>query len=493
MDKVGLSGEYQTYPEYKDSGVEWLGEVPLEWSSVPIKYMALSKGSLFLDGDWIESKDISGDEIRYITTGNVGEGIYKEQGLGFISEEKFKQLDCTEVYESDILISRLNNPIGRACIVPDLESRIVTSVDNVIFRPDTKYDKKFIVYLFSSADYFKHTSNLARGATMQRISRGLLGNIRIVIPSVIEQQQIASFLDHETAKIDTLIEKQQQLIKLLKEKRQAVISHAVTKGLNPNAPMRDSGVEWLGEVPEHWDFVPIKHIVEIPVTDGPHETPNFIDEGVPFISAEAVSAGKIDFKKIRAHISEEDNERYSLKYSPKIHDIYMVKSGATTGVTAIVETHVNFNIWSPLAVIRCKEDSSPYFVLNFMRSINFQEAVELNWSFGTQQNIGMGVIENLIVTKPPLVEAIEIVENLKIKCSLYDSVIGKALNQIDLMKERRTALISAAVTGKIDVRDWVAPESSNNTMESRLRGNDAELNAAVDLNTEADLSKEAGL
>src|SRR5690554_6104271 len=458
-------GKYQAYPEYKGSGIEWLNEVPFHWSNVPIKYMALEPGSMFLDGDWIESKDISGDEIRYITTGNVGEGVYKEQGTGFISEEKFQQLNCTEVFAGDILISRLNEPIGRSCIVPDLRSRIVTSVDNVIFRPDKKYNKKYIVYLFTCKEYFKHTSNLARGATMQRISRGLLGNIRVVTPPLQEQEKIANFLDHETAKIDTLIDKQQQLIQLLKEKRQAVISHAVTKGLNTNAPMRDSGVEWLGEVPEHWDVAPIKHIVSIPVTDGPHETPVFYDEGVPFISAEAISSGKINFDKKRAHISEEDNKKYSLKYSPKKYDIYMVKSGATTGITAIVETDDKFNIWSPLAVIRCKKDSYPYFVLNFMRSYNFLEAIELNWSFGTQQNIGMGVIENLHVTRPPIDEAKLISEKLSKQCDAFDLMIDKALSAIQLMQERRTALISAAVTGKIDVRHHASHPTGNDTSE----------------------------
>ena len=112
-----------------------------------------------------------------------------------------------------------------------------------------------------------------------------------------------------------------------------------------------SGEEWLGEVPEEWEVLPLKRIVEIPITDGPHETPQFVDEGVAFVSAEAVSSGKINFAKIRAYITLEDNARFSKKYSPKLNDIYMVKSGATTGVTAIVEDRTDFNIWSPLAVI----------------------------------------------------------------------------------------------------------------------------------------------
>lgn len=281
-----------------------------------------------------------------------------------------------------------------------------------------------------------------------------IGNSYFCAPTEAEQEDIYTFLDHETAKIDALIEKQQRLIELLKEKRQAVISNAVTKGLNPNAPMKDSGVEWLGDVPARWDVHAIKHIVSTPITDGPHETPEFFDTGIPFVSAEAVSSGRIDFEKIRAHISDSDNQRFSKKYVPKKFDIYMVKSGATTGVTAIVETDDVFNIWSPLAAIRCNELNYPYFVLNFMRSRNFSDAIAISWSFGTQQNIGMKVIENLPITRPPLSEAIEIAKYLQEKSAKFDKIILQAQAQIELMQERRTALISAAVTGKIDVRDW---------------------------------------
>ena len=241
---------------------------------------------------------------------------------------------------------------------------------------------------------------------------------------------------------------------MLKEKRQAVISHAVTKGLNPDAPMRDSGVEWLGEVPGHWEVMAIKRLVSVPVTDGPHETPTFIDDGIPFLSAEGVSSGVINFNRVRGFISEALDAEYSKKYSPKRHDIFMVKSGATTGVTAIVETDKHFNIWSPLAAIRCNADTDPHFTLFFLRSRNFQEAIELNWSFGTQQNIGMGVIENLHVARPPLKEANEIAVYLRDMCARVDAISERAEQQVAILQERRTALISAAVTGKIDVRDW---------------------------------------
>ena len=280
----------------------------------------------------------------------------------------------------------------------------------------------------------------------------------ILLPPLEEQILIGCFLSHETAKIDALIAEQQRLIELLQEKRQAVISHAVTKGLNPHAPMKESGVEWLGEVPEHWDVTTIKRIVSTPVTDGPHETPEFIDEGIPFVSAEAVSSGRINWERIRGFISEDDHKRYSQKYLPMRDDIFMVKSGATTGVSAIVDTGREFNIWSPLAVIRCGSEVLPRFALHFIRSRNFLEGVTLGWSFGTQQNIGMGVIENLAILVAPHDEQNAIVEELDSYVNNVDALIVEATKATALLQERRSALISAAVTGQIDVRGLV-PEA----------------------------------
>jgi type I restriction enzyme S subunit len=301
---------------------------------------------------------------------------------------------------------------------------------------------------------------LTMGSTHKTIYQGDAAGLHICVPSLPEQAGIATFLDRETAKIDALVADYRTLIELLQEKRQAVISHAVTKGLDPTVPMKDSGVEWLGEVPEHWKVLPLKRIVSTPITDGPHETPEFLDSGVPFVSAEAVASGSIDFEKIRGFISPADNAKYSQKYAPRVGDIYMVKSGATTGVAVIVETDLEFNIWSPLAAIRCGAVAHPYFVLNAMRSRNFQESVILNWSYGTQQNIGMGVIENLAVPIPSITEQKDIAGFLDNVIANIDALITDAQEAITLLQERRTALISAAVTGKIDVRGLVAiPEN----------------------------------
>jgi type I restriction enzyme S subunit len=208
---------------------------------------------------------------------------------------------------------------------------------------------------------------------------------------------------------------------------------------------KDSGVEWVGNIPSHWKISRIKHIASTPVTDGPHETPDFYDVGIPFISAEAVSSGKINFDKMRGYISPKADKKYSKKYSPQLHDVYIVKSGATTGVVAIVETNLKFNIWSPLAAIRCKSSYDPYFLFYFLRSFNFQQGVELNWTFGTQQNIGMNVIENLFVTKPST-EQSQIANFLDHETAKIDKLIEKQQQLIKLLEEKRQAVISHAVT-----------------------------------------------
>lgn len=212
----------------KDSGIEWLGQIPAHWETLPLKAVSIGEGTIFIDGDWIESKDISEDGIRYITTGNVGEGFYKEQGSGFITDETFVALNCTEVLPGDVLISRLNLPIGRACVVPDLGTRIVTSVDNVIVRAGDHVNRKFLTFLLSAKSFFAHTETLARGTTMQRISRTVLGNIRICLPAIDEQLEIAESLQEQTAGIDALVVEAQSAISLLQERRAALISAAVT-------------------------------------------------------------------------------------------------------------------------------------------------------------------------------------------------------------------------------------------------------------------------
>ncbi|MCB9585265.1 MAG: restriction endonuclease subunit S [Polyangiaceae bacterium] len=419
-----------------------------------MRYLALGTGTLFLDGDWIESKDLAETGIRYITTGNVGEGVYKEQGSGFITEAKFEELQCTEVLPGDMLVSRLNRPIGRACVVPELGCRIVTSVDNVILRASPQYDRSYLVYLFSSQDYFRHTDNLARGATMQRISRGQLGSVRVVAPPLEEQTQIARFLDYETARIDALIEKQQQLIELLKEKRQAVISHAVTKGLDPKAPMRDSGIEWLGQVPAHWTVKKLRYFATIlrgKFTHRPRNDPAFYDGRFPFVQTGDITGAS----KYITTYKQTLNDRGASVSKEFPRGTLVMAIAANIGDVAILD----FSAYFPDSVVGLLPNATSdvmflYYMMHAMKQPMLQRA-----TISTQLNLNVDQIGWLTSACPPIDEQRRIAAYLDDLLSRISQLEIRIADQLELLQERRTALISAAVTGKIDVRNWKAPKA----------------------------------
>lgn len=215
--------------------------------------------------------------------------------------------------------------------------------------------------------------------------------------------------------------------------------------------MKESGIDWIGQIPEEWRVRPIKHIVETPVTDGPHETPVLYETGIPFLSAEAVKDGVLDFNYKRGYISLKDHDRFKKKISPKKDDIFIVKSGATTGNVGIVNTDEIFDIWSPLALIRCNKTLAiQKYIYFYLLSTLFKSQVEFNWSFGTQQNIGMGVIERIKVILPPLSEQQQIVEVLDKKTAQLDKVNSLLEEQIQKLKDYRSSLIYETVTKGLD-------------------------------------------
>jgi len=216
---------------------------------------------------------------------------------------------------------------------------------------------------------------------------------------------------------------------------------------------KTSEVEWLGEIPAHWEVLPIKFALALPITDGPHETPTLYDEGIPFISAEAIKNDRIDFERKRGYISQEEHLRFSKKYKPQYGDVYMVKSGATTGNVARVTTKEEFSIWSPLAALRPDRSlATTDFIFYAMKSNTFTHSVTLSWSFGTQQNIGMGVISNIRIALPPLPEQEAIARFLDNKTAQIDGLIAKKEALLARLADKRTALISQAVTKGLDPR-----------------------------------------
>lgn len=318
--------------------------------------------------------------------------------------------------------------------------------------PHEKLSSEFLYFYLESQ--YRTLRGLVGEGQREGISVSFLSRYPVVIPPLEEQQLISRYLDKKTQQIDSLIEKIQKKIELLKEQRTSLINQCVTKGLYPNVEMKDSGVEWIGDIPKHFQRIRLKHLVSTKITDGPHETPEFIDEGIPFLSVEGVVGNKIDLNRVRGYISSNLHELYSRKCKPQKYDVLLVKSGSTTGKSTIVEVDVDFNIWSPLCILRSDRSKiDPFFLFYSVQSRYFTIQVETNWSYGTQPNIGMGIIEELWLVVPPLNEQLEINGHLSNKTKKLDQLIGEHSHQVSLYKEYRQSLISSVVTGKVRVTE----------------------------------------
>ena len=393
------AGAYPRYPAYKDSGVEWLGEVPEHWTVTRIKNAIADARNGVWGDEPSEENSILCVRVADFNRQNFGVNLDNPTYRGVAEKDRIGR----SLQRNDLLLEKSgggeNQPVGFVVIYEHDELAVSSNfVARLVLK--TSSHPRFLLYSFAKL-YGERVNvrSIKQNTGIQNLDAGQYFDELITLPPLPEQRAIADFLDGETARIDALVAKQEALIALLQEKRKAVISHAVTKGLNADAPMKESGVAWLGEVPAEWRTATLKHLVSIPITDGPHETPIFLDEGVPFLSAEAVKNGKLDFNLKRGYISSELHNLYTKKCQPMLDDIFMVKSGNTTGNIAIVETDEIFAIWSPLALIRCNSTMIlPRYLYLFMQSQFFQTNVNLSASYGTQPNIGMGVIENLPVT-----------------------------------------------------------------------------------------------
>lgn len=444
------------YDSYKDSGIEWIGVIPEHWAESKIKYLSKEPSSLFIDGDWIESKVIVEQGIRYITTGNIKVGYYSEQGSGFISEETFAELKCTEVFEGDLVISRLNNPIGRACIIPNLNNRIVTSVDNVIFRPDSNVNKFYLLYLFCSKEYFEITDLISRGATMQRISRGLYGNIKIPLPPIKEQNAIASYLDKKTTQIDHLIAKKEQFIQLLEEERVAVINQVVTKGLDPNVTMKDSGIEWLGQIPEHWKVKSFRFCIDILTDYTANGSFASLAQNVTYF--DSGYSRLVRLTDLRVNLENEglfvdEGAHNFLKKSELFGgELLIANVGAYAGlVLQMPLKEGKFTLGPNMFLLRLNQNTD--FFINQLNSSFCAEQLKMMAVSSAQPKLNKENIRQLKVVTPPVEEQDIITIFIKKESDRIETLISKSKEEIELLKEYKTSLISEVVTGKVDVRN----------------------------------------
>ena len=440
--------------QMKPSGIDWIKDIPYSWHTNKVKYLATESGTLFLDGDWIESDVIEESGIRYLTTGNVGAGYYKEQGSGYISEKTFSDLHCLKVYPGDLMISRLNEPIGRACIVPEGEDFYVVAVDNVILRPNKAYNKKFIMYAMNTEGYAEHGNMIARGATMSRVSRSQLGQFWIAAPNLSEQTAIAEFLDVQCSKLDSIIADLEKQIDTLQKYKKSLITETVTKGLDKSAPMKDSGIEWIGLIPEHWSVKRLKFMLESgseSMKVGPFGSAlsgsDIIDEGKWVYNQRTVLDD--NFTENTAFISEEKFKEMR-GFAVNAGDILITTRG-TIGKVAIVPDPCEEGILHP-CIIKFRVNDS--LILPELLKIIFNESDFVKDQFTLMSNattievIYSYSLKDVILPVIPTEEQKGIYSYLKEKCETIDDVLKTKKSELEHIQQHKKSLIYEYVTGK---------------------------------------------
>jgi len=455
---------FPRYERYKDSGVEWLGEVPQGWEVKKLKFTC----DVFPSNVDKKSYD---DEIS-VSLCNYTDVYYNDK---ITADMPFMKATATDeqikkftLKAGDTIItkdSETADDIAIAAYVPhDLED-VICGYHLSMVRPKKDILGLYIKNLFDSSYLKSCFAILANGLTRVGLSQSAIDNVYIPVPNYQEQTTIAAFLDCETAKIDNLINEQKKLIELLKEKRQAVISTAVTNGLNPHAPMKDSGVEWLGEVPIGWEVVPLKNIIafiesgtSVNSIDTPAESNEF---GV--LKTSCVYRGFFEPNENKAVLIDE-YERVSCPLRENALIVSRMNTPDLVGAAGLVIS-AQKNIFLPDRSWKVAFSSaSPNFVHFWTLSCFYRLQVQMACSgtSSSMQNLGQDQFRSFIFVNPPLNEQVRIAAFLDQETAKIDNLIQQAQKASTLLQERRTALISAAVTGKIDVRGFVTTNTTAN-------------------------------
>jgi len=444
---------FPKYPKYKASGVEWLGDVPEGWEVSRLKRVC----HVFPSN--VDKKSHDGETPVKLC--NYTDVYYNETitaDMEFMAATaSTEQIAKFTLRAGDTIItkdSETANDIAIGAYVPADLPGVVCGYHLSMIRPMAETNGAFIKRLFDSV-YVKGCVEVrANGLTRVGLGQYEIDNLDLPFPSLAEQVAIAAFLDRETAKIDGLVAEQKRLMELLKEKRQAVISHAVTKGLDPHAKMKPSGVEWLGDVPEHWEVKRLKYVMSI-MPGFSFASSDFVDEGVQLIRIGNLYLNELSLDRDPIFLPPAFEFQYG-DYIVTFGDLLMSLTGTLGkkdyGYAVLLRSASKFLLNQRVARLRCRDSIIPKYAEHLLQSRFYTEQIH-RLPFGTKQaNLSSSDVLGAVIPLPPMVKQIEIANFLDSELSKFDTLTAEAERAIDLLQERRTALISAAVTGQIDVR-----------------------------------------
>lgn len=437
-------GKYKPYAEYSDTGIDWLGNIPSHWEVKRFKF--LFQASTEKNGNEVVGEMLSVSGYRGIEIKQYEDESHKR------TEEELTEYRVVRPGQLVVNTMWLNYAgLG----VSEYEGHVSPAYRS--YWIDSTLQGRFAHHLLRSCNYVTGYTKYMQGIRPNslQIKTDDFLSFPVLVPPKSEQLHIAAFLDHETAKIDRLIATQERLIELLKEKRQAVISHAVTKGLNPDAPMKGSGVEWLGEVPAHWPVIKLGYFAKVLNGSTPdrNNAEYWQDGDVPWLSSSAINAYNVTTPS--EFITKKALAECSVELIPKDSVLVgLVGQGKTRGLSALLTIGATIN-QNVAAIIPRKEQLSSRFLHLFLQSI-YKPLRDFGRG-GNQAALNNELVAALRMALPSKDEQDAIVEHIEKQLNVFHVLTHKVQNSIDLMYEHRNALISAAVTGKIDVRGWKNP------------------------------------
>ncbi len=441
---------FKPYAAYKESGVEWLGEIPVGWEVRRLRYVTQLNPS---------KHEVRGLDpalpVSFVPMESVGE-------FGGLTLDAVKPLAAslegyTYFRDGDVVVAKITPCFenGKGALAAGLENGIGCGTTELhVLRAAPRTDSRFLFYLTLSDHFRCLGAGAMYGAGGQkRVPEDFIRNFKHTLPPEPEQRAIAAFLDRETARIDALVAKKERLIELLQEKRTALITRAVTQGLDPNVPMKDSGVEWLGEIPAHWEVERIKWAARMESGHTPDKKVDsyWVGGDIPWVSlADTGQLREVDYIADTAVMTTSDGIAHSSAHILPAGTVVFSRD-ATIGLCAI--TRAGMAVSQHFIGWVCSARLQPEYLLLVLRSMTHE--LERLTAGATVRTIGMPDVRSLVTPIPPVPEQESIVLHVHKNRLRIDALVVKVRDAIDRLKELRTALISAAVTGKIDVREVV--------------------------------------
>lgn len=428
----------QQYEKYKDSGVDWIGEIPENWEMLSNKYI------FKLKKNQVGKKSAEYELLSLTLKGIIKRDMENPEGK-FPAEFDTYQ----EVKKGDFVFCLFDvEETPRTVGLADFDGMITGAY--TVFNVSEKANKKFLYYFYLNLDEKKRLKFLYRGLR-NTIPKDSFFTFKTAFPPIEEQQTIANFLDDKTAKIDQTIAIKQKEIELLKERRQILIQKAVTKGLDNTVKLKDSGVDWIGEIPEHWEVRKLKSLSK-KIVDGTHFTPNYIDEGIPFLRVTDLTnmqSGVIQWEKVN-RISVEEHKSLIKRAFGEKGDVLLSKNG-TIGLTKVIDWDEEFSFFVSLCLIKLRKEINPHYFTYFFNSPLVDEQLNFGSSRTSVTNLHLEKIKVLLIVLPPINEQDKIIKAIDELTNPIAKAISIKEQEIEKLKEYKTVLIDQVVTGKVRV------------------------------------------